>query len=69
MDYGFLSFAETMSKNNGETISKNLSGQYSQKLFDHAKQSAPDTIKTISKIVMQKAAEETCDLTGNEIAD
>ena len=26
----------------GENISKNLCGKYSQKLFDHAKQSADD---------------------------
>ena len=64
-----MSFAETMSKYNGATISKNLSGQRSQKLFDHAKQSALETIKTISKIVIQKTAQETCGLTGNEIAD
>ena len=43
--YGFLSFA----KNIGKNISKNLSGKYSQKLLDHAKQSAADAIKTTSK--------------------
>ena len=32
--YGFLSFA----KNTGKNISKNVSGKYSQKRFDHAKQ-------------------------------
>ena len=34
--YGFLSFA----KNIGKNISKILSGKYSQKLLDHAKQSS-----------------------------
>ena len=39
-DNGFLSFA----KNTGKNISKNLSGKYGQKLLDHAKQSATDSI-------------------------
>ena len=38
--YGFLSFARNMGKN----ISKDLSGNYSQKLFNHAKQSATDAL-------------------------
>ena len=36
--YGFLSLA----KNIGKNISKTLSGKYSQKLLDHAKQTAAD---------------------------
>ena len=32
--YGFLSFAENMSKNIGRVISKILSSQYTQKRFD-----------------------------------
>ena len=51
----------------GKNISKNLSGKYSQKLLDHAKQSATDALKTISKSVLQKAAEATVDLIGNKI--
>ena len=43
--YGFLHFA----KNIGKNISKNLSGKYSQKLLDHAKQSATNALKTTSK--------------------
>ena len=39
--YGFLSFAKNMSKN--------LSNRYSQKLFDIAKKSPTDAIKTASK--------------------
>ena len=31
-----------MGKNSGKNISKKLSGRYSQKLLDHAKQSATD---------------------------
>ena len=35
--YGFLSFADNISKNIGKYISKTLSGEYSQKCLDHAK--------------------------------
>ena len=49
--YRFLSFAENMVKNIGKNLSKNLSGKYTQKLLDHAKQSATDAVKTTSKIV------------------
>ena len=38
-----------MGKKIGKKISINLSSKYSQKLFDHSKQSATDTIKTASK--------------------
>ena len=40
--YGFLSFAESMGRN----IRKIIRLKYSQKLFDHAKQSAIDALKT-----------------------
>ena len=53
-DYGFLSFAKNMGRNIGKNISKNLSNKYSQRLIDHAKQSATDTLKTASKRVIQK---------------
>ena len=43
--YGFLSFAKKMDKN----IGKSLRGKYSQKLLDHAKESATDTLKTSSE--------------------
>ena len=46
--YGFLSFVKNISKNIGKKISKNLSGKHSQKLVDHAKQSATDMLKTAS---------------------
>ena len=36
-------------------MSKNLSRQYSQKLLDHAKQSATDALKTASKRAIQIA--------------
>ena len=47
--YRFLSFAKKMGKNIGKNIPKNLNGKYSQKLLDHAKQSAIDPFKTGSK--------------------
>ena len=39
-------------------IIKNLSGKYTQKLSDHAKKSATDALKTSSKRVIQKTAEQ-----------
>ena len=48
---------------------KNVSDKYSQKLTDHAKQSATVALKTTSKIVIQKTAEATGDLNGNKMAD
>ena len=59
--YGFLSFAKNMGKN--------LSNKYSKKLIDTAKKSTTDAIKTASNRVIQKTAEATGDLIGNEIAD
>ena len=47
--YGFLFFAKNIGKNIGKNISKIFSGKYSQKLLDHAKQSATDVFKTASK--------------------
>ena len=67
--YGFLSFAKNMCRNIGKNISKSLSGKYSQKRFDHAKQSAVDAFKTSSKGVIQKTAEASSDLIGNKIAN
>ena len=63
--YGFFSFA----KNIGKTISKNLNSKYNQKLFDHAKKSATDALKTTSKTVIQKTAGASGDLIGKKIAD
>ena len=52
-----------MSKNNGKNISKILSGKWSQKILDHAKQSATDTRKT----VWTRATEKAATITGNLI--
>ena len=60
-EYGFLSFAENMGKN--------LSNKYGQKLFDSAKKSTMDAIKTAPKRAIQKTAEATGDLIGKKIAD
>ena len=59
--YGFLSFAKN--------IGKNVTNKYGQKLFDSAKKSKTDAIKTVSKRAIQKTAEGTGDLIGNKIAD
>ena len=48
--YRFLSFAKNMDKD----IGKNLSGKYSQKLFDHTKQSTTDSLDTVSKRAIHK---------------
>ena len=53
--YGFMSFARSMSN------------KYGKKLFDTAKKSATDAVKTISKRAIQKTAEATGDLIGNKI--
>ena len=55
--YGFLSFA------------KNMNNEHSQKIFDTAKSSTTDVMKTASKRAIQKTAEATGDLIGNKIAD
>ena len=55
--YGFLSFARRF----GDT--------YGKKLMDTATKTEIDEAKTVSKRVVQKTAEATGDLVGNEIAD
>ena len=50
----FLYFAKHICKNIGKIISKNLSSKYSQKFFDHAKQSAANAFRTTSKSTIQK---------------
>ena len=67
--YGLLPFANNMGENINKNESKSLNSKYSQKLLDHAKQSATDAFKTSSKRVIQKAVEATGDLIGNKIVD
>ena len=50
-------------------MGKSLSNKYGKKLFDSAKKSTADAIKTASKRAIQKTAEATGDLIGNKIAD
>ena len=50
-------------------MGKNLSGKYSHKLLDHAKQSATDTLKTTSERAIQKTGEATGDLIVSKISD
>ena len=58
--YGFLSFEKNMSKI--------LSNKCGQKLFDSAKKSTMEAIKTASKRAIQKTAEATGDSLGSNIA-
>ena len=58
-----------MGKNAGKIIIKNLSSKYSQKILDHAKQSAIYSLKTSSKRVISKTVEASGNLIGNKIAD
>ena len=53
-----------MSKN----IGKNVSQKCRQKILGHVKRSGTNTLKTASKRVIQKPAEATGDLIGNNIA-
>ena len=46
-----------------------MSNMYGQKLFDSAKKSTTDVIKTASKRAIQETAETTGDLISNKIAD
>ena len=67
--YGFLSFANNVGKSIDKNISKSLSGKYSQKLLNHAQQSATDALKTTSKNSNSKKAEATGYLFDNKIAN
>ena len=50
-------------------MGKNLRNKYGQKFLDSDKKSTTDVIKTVSKRSIQKTAQATGDLIGNEIAD
>ena len=72
----FLFFAKNMDKNIGKNISKTFNRKYRpgmlamcQKLLDHAKQSATDAFKALSKSLTQKTAEAIGDLICNKIAN
>ena len=67
--YGFFIFAEHIGKIQVKNASKNFKSKYSQKLLDHAQQSATDALKTASRRPIQETAKPTNDLTYNKIAD
>ena len=48
---------------------RDMSIKYGQNLFDSAKKSTTDAIKTASKRAIQKTAEATGDLIGSKITD
>ena len=50
-------------------MGKSLSNKHGQKIFDSAKKSTTDAIKTASKRAILKTAEATGDLISNKIAD
>ena len=50
-------------------MGKSLSNKYGEKLFDRAKKSKTNAIKTASKRAIQKTSEATGDLIGNKILD
>ena len=64
-----MPFAKNMGNFVGIDITRNLSSIYSQKLFDYAKQSATDVLKTVSEKASQNAVEATGYLIDNEIAN
>ena len=64
-----MCFARNIGKNVGKNTSKNLSNKCNQKLLDHAKKYATDSLKTASKRGTQKTAEVIGDLTWNKIVD
>ena len=66
--YVLLSFAKNMGRH-ANKVAKRLSNKYGQKLFDSAKKSTTDAIKTALKRAIQKIAEATSALIGNKIAD
>ena len=48
-----------MGRHNGKNINTNLSDKYSQKRFDHAKESTTGALKFILKRSILKTVEET----------
>ena len=58
-----------MGKNLSKDINKILRRKHSQKRLDHAEKSATDALKTTTRKDIQRTAEGTVNLIGNEIAD
>ena len=64
-----MPFVKNTGRNVGRNISKSLGSKCSQKLLDHAKQSATDALKTSSTRTIHKTAKTAGDLIGNKIAN
>ena len=58
-----------MCKKIGKSVNKNLSGNYSQKIMVHTEKFATVTHTITSKRIIQKTAEASVDLIGNNVAD
>ena len=67
MDFCFL--LKTCAKILVKNKNKNLSYKYSQKLLDHAKKSATDAARNMSKKVFRKTSKATGDLISNKFAN
>ena len=65
--YEFLTSVKNVSRNTLKIISKRLSCKCTQKFFDHANQSATDSLKTISKIAIPKTKKAADDLIGKKM--
>ena len=63
-----MSFAKNVGRHTNKAA-KSLRNKYGQELFDRAKKSTADPIKTTSKRAIQKTVEATGDLIGSKIAD
>ena len=61
-----MSFAKNIGNNIGKSLSKNLGVKYGERRFDHAKESAADAFKIVSKRATQNIAEATGDMIGNK---
>ena len=64
-----MPFAKSMGKNLSKNINKVLRRKNSQKRLDHAEKSATDGLKATTRKEIQRTAEGTINLIGNEIAD
>ena len=71
--YGFLSFPRNVRDKYGKklmnTAKKVGTSQYGKKIIDTTKRQGSEFAKTAGKRIVQKSAEATGDLIGNEIAD
>ena len=64
--YTFLSFVKNIGTH-ATTFAKKMGNKYSRNVFDSAKKSTTNAIKTASKRTIHKTAEATGDLIGYKI--